>query len=243
MIRKFKKLIRILQYPPYARAMFKGVAAAIEHEVFLESKAFKTVIDIGANRGQFAMVARRCLPGARIICFEPLSDAASTFRLIFANDKQVSLHQMAIGPAARDAEMHVSGRDDSSSLLPITALQETIHPGTAEKGTEKVHVEPLDRVIEATSIVAPALLKMDVQGYELQALRGCTGILDRFDFIYVECSFIEFYQGQSLAHEVIGFLSEQGFNLSAVYHVGFDPDHQPMDADMLFSNSKTPVRT
>ena len=50
----------------------------------------------------------------------------------------------------------------------------------------------------------------DEQGFELTALQGCEELLDRFEWVYAECSFIELYEGQALADEVIAWLRERG---------------------------------
>ena len=54
------------------------------------------------------------------------------FRRVFSGDGNVQLHQVAIGAAAETRAMHISQRDDSSSLLPISSVQTTMFPGTAE---------------------------------------------------------------------------------------------------------------
>ena len=58
-------------------------------------------------------------------------------------DPLVKLHQVAVGPAACSATMHVTAEDDSSSLLPITALQQSLSTGANEVGTEAIRIEPL----------------------------------------------------------------------------------------------------
>ncbi|MFZ1337577.1 MAG: FkbM family methyltransferase, partial [Paracoccaceae bacterium] len=72
-------------------------------------------------------------------------------------------------------------------------------------------------VIAATEILGPALLKIDVQGYEQQVLEGCETLLSRFDWVFAELSFVELYAGQTLAPEVIGWLETRGFRLDGVY--------------------------
>jgi FkbM family methyltransferase len=101
------------------------------------------------------------------------------------------LHEAAIGPESGKMTIHVSQRDDSSSLLPITALQERLFPGTAEADTRVVQVGPLEEIVLPDEIVPPALLKLDVQGYELEALKGCEDLLERCRHVYAECSFVE----------------------------------------------------
>jgi FkbM family methyltransferase len=193
-----------------------------------------TVVDIGANRGQFALAARHCFPQARIVSFEPLAGPAALYRAVFAGDDRTRLVEAAVGPEPGEATIHVSARDDSSSLLPITARQNALFPGTAEAGTAIIQVTRLSDALPAGEIAAPALLKLDVQGFELPALAGCEGVLDRFDWVYVECSFMELYAGQSLADEVIAWLRERGFRLVGVYNMSYDDRGRAVQADFLF---------
>jgi len=142
--------------------------------------------------------------------------------------------EAAVGPEPGAAQIHLSARDDSSSLLPITARQDALFPGTAETGTATIRVVRLADSLPAADIEAPALLKLDVQGFELQALAGCEALLERFAWVYVECSFVELYAGQSFADEVIAWLRERGLRLAGVYHMAYDGDGRAVQADFLF---------
>ena len=66
--------------------------------------------------------------------------------------------------------MHVAAEDDSSSLLPITELQKSLFTGTREVATATVQVDTLSDRIRDGELQSPALLKIDVQGYELAVL-------------------------------------------------------------------------
>lgn len=214
-----------------------GVAAAVEHARVLRNLGdVRTVADLGANRGQFALVARHCFPEARILSFEPLLGPAEKFKRVFASDPQVALHQAAIGPQAGETKIHISRRDDSSSLLPIMAMQDRLFPGTAEVGTELVRVGRLADFLSEVDLASPALLKLDVQGFELQALQGCEDLLDRFAWVYAECSFAELYAGQAFADAVITWLHERGFRMASVYNTSYDENGQAIQADFLFEN-------
>lgn len=232
---KLGKAFRLLKLPRLWAPLFKGVAAAVEHP-HLRSVCgdLRTVIDIGANRGQFALMARLCFPQARIVAFEPLERPAERFQNVFSNDKNVILHQVAIGTHSHQASIHLSARDDSSSLLPILALQETIFPGTQEVGRRKVKVAPLNEFLCAADIQSPALLKLDVQGYELKVLEGCRPLLTSFDHVYLELSFMELYQGQALADQVIAYLREQNFWLCGAYNLTYDSAGRSVQGDFLF---------
>jgi len=236
-IERLIKLLNILRDPVLVRALSKGTAAGVEHRRVLQGLNCNHVADIGANRGQFALIARKCFPDARIDSFEPLAEPGCIFRSVFEKNKRVYLHLCAIGPEAGKATIHVSRHDDSSSLLPISALQENLFPETAEKETRTIDVCRLDEVLIADSISSPALLKLDVQGYELQALQGCESILHCFTYVYVECSFVELYAGQVFADEIISWLRERGFRLSGVYHLCYDGRGQAVQGDFLFKKN------
>ncbi|WP_029918528.1 FkbM family methyltransferase [Nevskia soli] len=232
---KFQKLATIIGRPRYLRAMRFGVAAGVEHAQVLNGITCSTVVDIGANRGQFALVARHCFPDANIISFEPLSLPASLFRKVFGNDKRVTLHEAAVGVSHGEATIHISQRDDSSSLLAITAMQNAIFPGTAEATTAVIQVGRLDEYVADEDLRAPALLKLDVQGYELQALVGCEDLLNQFSYVYAECSFVELYEGQALADTIIAWLKERGLHLAGIYHMNYDRSGRSIQADFLFA--------
>ncbi|MFZ2628318.1 MAG: FkbM family methyltransferase [Rugosibacter sp.] len=236
LLSKLIKLAAILRVSAWRNALRRHrVAAGAEHMSALRQLAgCRMVVDIGANRGQFALVARQCFPAARIVSFEPLPGPAAIFRRVFAQDDAVMLHEAAVGPSPGEAVIHLSARDDSSSLLPITARQNALFPGTAEAGTATIRVARLADHVSAEIIAPPALLKLDVQGFELQALAGCEDVLARFAWVYVECSFVELYAEQAFADAVIAWLRERGFVLQGVYNMAYDGEGRAVQADFLF---------
>ncbi len=238
MMSNFQRFLLILKSQNALKALFKyHVAASVENSSMLRQlipDSIKTIIDIGANRGQFSLAARMYFPDSQIFAFEPLEEAAEVFRKVFKNDTHINFHETAIGPGEIDMLMHISRADDSSSLLPITSRQNELFPGTAEKGTRIVKVSPLGRFIDAEDIRQPALLKLDVQGFEAQVLEGCRSLLPSFDYIYAECSFVELYSGQTLADGVIDYLRDAGFVFCGVYNLTNDRNGIPIQGDFLF---------
>ncbi len=232
---KLKKLCQIAGNRAYLKALRLGAAAGVEHRRVIRDMGCGTVVDIGANRGQFALVARHCFPAATIFSFEPLQAPSDIFRRVFAGDSRVEQFQNAIGPTSGTAIIHVSQRDDSSSLLSITDTQNQLFPGTAEAKTEIIKVGRLNDFVSAARIVQPALLKLDVQGFELSALQGCEELLGYFSWVYAECSFIELYENQALAHEVIDWLQTRGFSLKGIYNMAYDRRGRAIQADFLFN--------
>lgn len=236
---KLKKLFGILMEPFFIRALWRGTAAGIEHKKILENLIeLHHIVDIGANRGQFSLIARHCFPTAKIDSFEPLREPAAIYARVFKDDPNTALHSYAVGPEKSEATIHVSSRDDSSSLLPISNGQVSLFPKTAEKETRTIQIVPLDMLFSDADILSPALLKMDVQGYELSALIGCASLLQKFDHVYVECSFVELYEGQSFADEIIKFLSDYQFKLIGVYNMYYDRAGRAIQADFLFKKNE-----
>ena len=237
---KIRKLLLIIQTSYYLRALLiHWVAAGVEHEDILKymgGKNIQTVVDIGANRGQFALVVHNHFPRANIISFEPLEEPSRIFKRVFSNDPNITLHTYAIGREKTTAMMHITRDDDSSSFLPITKTQSTLFPGATEKETRQVAVLPLSEALGTTSIPPASLLKIDVQGFELEVLQGCEDILERFSHLYIECSFIELYEGQALAHQIIAWLEQRNFILSDIHNLYYGKNGKAIQGDFLFTH-------
>jgi len=233
-LNRLKKLFIVLSSLKMSAAFFRyGVLAGAEHRSVL-NEDFRTVVDIGANKGQFSLACYRWCPIARIIAFEPLLGPANVFKAIFKSNNNVELHLVAVGPEVTRSLMHISAREDSSSLLPIGKIQVENFSGTNEIGKIEIFVSPLSEYLRADDISSPAMLKLDVQGFEMEALKGCESLLDRFDSIYCECSFIELYSGQKLAYEVIQWLYCRNFRLDGVFNTSYDSGGSPVQADFSF---------
>jgi hypothetical protein len=99
-----------------------------------------------------------------------------------------------------------------------------------------VSVATLADCLDRSSFQGTALLKLDVQGYELTALQGCEDLLKCFKYVYVEASFIELYVGQALATDVIAYLFAKGFKLICVANPSKGNTKRPIQADFLFSS-------
>ena len=181
---KIIKLLNILRDRIFIAALLKGTAAGTEHLSMLSDLDCNHIIDIGANKGQFALVARKNFPKARIDSFEPLSAAANIFEKVFKNDDSTFLHRIAVGKKEDVATIHVSKKDDSSSLLPIGENQVALFPGTEELEQRSIKVVPLESIIARDNVQQPTMLKIDVQGYELEVLYGCQSLFDKINYIY-----------------------------------------------------------
>jgi FkbM family methyltransferase len=229
------KICVSLTHPAYWSALIHGVAPAIEHRAVLRSLDVDGIIDVGANRGQFSLACRFALPGIPIIAFEPIPAEAATYRKVHGRIPHITLVESALGETTGRATLHLSKSADSSSLLPIGRRQTELYQNTAEVGTIDVPVQRLDELSAHWPQSKRQLLKLDVQGFELNVLRGAVGVLPRCAYVYAECSEVALYEGQALRAEVESFLGEQGFRplgrFNCQWHGG-----QLIQADFLYIN-------
>lgn len=239
-LRKLTKALRLFLVGSYRQAMFRGVGASIEHTTTIRRLDFGVCIDVGANVGQFSLLVRHEKPNARVISFEPLSGPSKVYKNLFSGDANVIFHQTALGVDRSNSEMHVSRSVDSSSLLPISRMQVEQFPGTEEDGRESVTVAPMTDFVAIEQLTGQTLLKIDVQGFELEVLKSAKPLLPYIKWVYVEASFCALYEGQALADEVIAWLREENFQLTGCYNVSIDKRGRAIQADFLFEQTLNP---
>ncbi len=236
--RQLQKALRLVVHPEYRRGLFQGIGATIEHRHQLKDLGLRTVVDIGANVGQFSLLIRGMYPEAQVFAFEPLSRAAAKFIRLHGQDGHVRFFQKAIAPFVAKQAMHVSRRDDSSSLLAIGTGQTEYAPGTDEVSTEEVSLATLDECVKPEGVKGPALLKLDVQGYELEVLKGASQCLKMCEMLLLEVSFQRLYTHCPLAHEVIGFLGAKGFHVYDICSFVQRPaDNELTQCDLVFARA------
>ena len=238
LVRKSIKVLYLVRVSAWRRGLRHRVAAAVEHDPVTFGADFRSVLDVGAHRGQFALFAGWRFPGTKLYCFEPLPDARGKLESVLADQPESSTFPLALGSRSGRVTMHVSRRDDSSSILRPTERQTAAFPGTDEAAQEEVELARLDDVLAGGGpLPRPCLLKIDVQGAELEVLAGARRTLENVDELLVECSFVELYRGQALAAQVIADICTRGFDLSGVYGVVRDVRRRCLQADLLFSRS------
>lgn len=230
---RLKKGLAALARPAYWPALMRGVVPSVEHGYALARRNFATVIDVGANKGQFATFAHYIWPKANLICFEPLPGPRA--KLIAVTAGCAKIYPLALGEVEGEAEMHIASREDSSSLLPLGETQRRLFD-MRETHCFSVPVRRLDTLIDSDTLGGPALLKIDVQGFEFEVLKGAEGLIDAIDAIYVEASFVELYGGQRLANDVAALLGEYGFGEAGRFNL-CTSDGALVQADILFERA------
>jgi FkbM family methyltransferase len=232
-----KKLLYCATHPWCWQPLRHGVAPSMDQATMLRALDFDLLLDAGANKGQFTLMTTHVHPTVPVHAYEPHPGEAKTFRVIHRRNPKVVLHELALGESEGSADLIISKRTDSSSLLPAAKTLSELFSGTEPSGeTCAVRVSQLDAFALHWQSARKALLKIDVQGYELQVLQGARQALKHCAYVYVESSDIVLYEGQALFDEVKGFLEGEGFQLKSRSHEDII-DGRLIQADYLFERS------
>jgi FkbM family methyltransferase len=174
-----------------------------------------TVLDIGANIGQFAMGLRESGYKGHIISFEPLSKAYSHLLINSKNDPNwIIATRMAIGNEKGKKTINVSGNFVSRSILKMTNTHIKGAPKSAYIGSEEIYIDKLDNVVgNYLGNGENVFIKIDVQGYESQVLKGATDILSKTKGIQIELSLVPLYENQLLFIDILNYITNLGFEL------------------------------
>jgi FkbM family methyltransferase len=176
-----------------------------------------TVLDVGANEGQYARELRLARYRGRIVSFEPLPDAFARLEAAARSDPKWITARLALGDASSEAQIRVSANSISSSLLPQTDTHLRAAINAEVVATTPVTVRRLDEVFD--EYVPPGektYLKIDVQGFELKVLEGSTGVLDRIAGMQIEMSLVRLYEGGPLYDEIVDWAKGHGFALMGI---------------------------
>ena len=197
-----------------ARRLSAGHIDSLELIEIAATGGISAIYDIGASTGTWTLLAKAICPHATIDAFEPLEQQQREFRSTVAGLDGVSLHPFALGAKKTVHPMRVTNLPDASSLLPLADASRA-HFGLSEERAVDVQICALDAYRVQHSLPFPDLLKLDVQGYELEVLKGATTTLPAAKALIIEVSFIEYYSGQVRFHDVVEFLARQGFFVAA----------------------------
>ena len=206
---------------------------------WLQERKIATVLDIGANVGQFAETIRQILPEAMIYSFEPLRSCFEVLAAKASSLMPIECFSFALGNKEAVTVMNRSDFSPSSSFLSMGKRHRDAFPQTMHFVEERVTVRLLDSVVPDLVLKPAILAKVDVQGYELNVLAGAEKTLPLIDVLVVETSFVELYEGQPLFHEVYRFLHDHHF----LYHGSLDQIQDPsngaiLQADSIFLNTR-----
>jgi FkbM family methyltransferase len=175
----------------------------------------RTVFDVGANFGQTACRFAKAFPLATIYSFEPVPASFSLLRESVKSIPRVRTFNCALGDAAGSVQINIASSSGSSSL----------HSIQAATGNLEVSIDTIDEVCVSNQIDEIDLLKIDVEGHELQVLRGASQRLmaGKIRYIYAECVLAP---NAEMPHtsflDLHDFLTKRGFCFVSYYAESFN---------------------
>ena len=199
---------------------------------WLKEMGITTVLDIGANEGQFALMIRKLLPNTAICSFEPIPVCYNKLLEIFSNDKAFKAFNVAIGDKEEMIEMNINDFSPSSSLLEIDDLHVENFKHTSNSKKQLIPVKTLDSFSAQLNLLKPYMVKIDTQGYEDKVIRGGQHILAGADVVFVELSYKSLYKEQTLFDDIYKALLRLDFE----YHGNFEELLSPINGAVLQSD-------
>lgn len=205
----------------------------------LEHRGITTVLDVGANVGQYARMIRGAGFAGDILSFEPLSDAYRHLRRRSRRDGRWRAFNLAVGAEPGPSTIHVSDNSYSSSLLTMTDRHLDAAPGSEIVGQEEVEVTTVAQVVTDHQIdPSRTLLKVDTQGFERAVIAGAGPLIDDFAAVQLELSFVELYEGQELFDEGVETMRKHGLDLWIMEPGISDANGRLLQCDGLFARKE-----
>lgn len=169
------------------------------------------LVDVGANHGQYAKRARECGWDGPIISFEPVLSIAAALETSARKDPNWMVVPAGLGSISGEFTIQVAANQGgASSFLKMGPRVPSIDESAKVVDTETVTVRRLDEMSVITKHDR-AFLKADVQGFELEVLKGCEGILNQIRGLELEVSLVDLYDQQPVIGQLLEYCRQVGF--------------------------------
>jgi FkbM family methyltransferase len=219
------------------KASHIGLDAVNDIKTIYGQEGPRVIFDVGAHRGETATLFARSFPQAQIHSFEPASDTFAALQRAVSPFPNVRAVNAALGRTDGLTALNVNKFSPANSLLKSAAptnevgaeLMDTIQ-------TQSVNLRALDSYCQEARVGFIDLLKMDVQGFELEVLRGAEMLLksQNVALIYSEVLFKRLYEGQPFFEDLSRELAGHGFELVDLYGHVRSAHHTLRWCDALF---------
>ncbi|MEL6142383.1 MAG: FkbM family methyltransferase [Bacteroidota bacterium] len=185
----------------------------------LQEYRITTVLDVGANTGQYAAELRQYGYKGTIHSYEPLSSAFPT--LLSASKKYTNsfAHQLALGSEVGEGIINISQNSWSSSLRELLSTHLEGAPESAYVGQEKISISTVDEEFSRLNLSDERIwLKVDTQGFEREVLAGSKNSLSQIMVVQTEISLQPLYAEGMELEEALEYFKERGYRL-----IGLEP--------------------
>ena len=189
----------------------------------------QTIVDVGAASGAWSRMAAAIWPNAHLVGFEGNRTNEPHLERTRRDLPQFDYHLCFLG--AEPGTVTYANRGAQTSLY------------TGAAGTNTADMRTLDACIEEGHAPQPQLLKLDVQGYELEVLEGAREVLSRCEAVLAEVSFFHFHPEMPTADDVIAYLKERGFVVYDTMGLLRLPEDDALgQMDFMFLRADHPLR-
>jgi FkbM family methyltransferase len=201
-IRRFRAALR----SPAPRPLHVDEMQALLVELRGRGLDCRSILDVGAYLGDWSRLAKRVFPSARCFLIEPQVEMRRSLEAFCAEYPDSRWFLAGAGPAAGELTLTHWGDVSGASFLP-EASPEPLPPVQQRR----VSVVTIDSLLEEGSIAMPELVKLDVQGFEIEALRGGQRLFGNVEAFILETSLFRFIPGMPIFHEVVAFMAERDY--------------------------------
>lgn len=228
--REPKTILAKLTWPVFSFSSYIMLSSLKKQRIELN-----TIIDVGANVGQFAVASAKLFPNATIHSFEPDPTCFAKLKDRTRSLSNICVHQYAIGDNDSELDFFVNTSALTGSLLQLDKGHLEAFPSVKPLGSIRVPVKRLDGILGPDSLRQPVLLKLDIQGYEPKAVVGAGQLLDHVDYVLLEVSFKSMYKDELTFNEIIPFMDSLGFQfLRPLDMLNADDTGEIVQMDALF---------
>jgi len=194
----------------------------------LNQLSVNCVVDVGANKGQYAKALRDNGYTGHIFSFEPVKENYMTLEKNACKDPKWHTFCFALGSKDAKGSINIMNKTEFSSFLRPSALFEDIFKDQVSiNANEAVTIKTLDSMHDEIFRIAnePRIyLKMDTQGYDLEVLKGASAFINKVLAMQSEVSVLPLYDGMPDYLEALATFRSYGFAASGFFPVAIDPN-------------------
>ncbi|MDB9425762.1 FkbM family methyltransferase [Microcystis aeruginosa CS-564/01] len=206
------RLSKRIEYFGCESSIFRYVDCFETIDVLLKFIQPKCLCDIGANAGNWTYVLSQMSPTLEhVVFFEPQSQYQEKLQSLSLPGVSKVIYHCGLGE--REDKLLIKGETASASFLD-SEEQNKYFPNSIlqnQQDQEEVEIRVLDAIYANDNLPIPDVIKLDVQGFELEVLKGSMNLLKKSKYLVIELSFRQFYREQPYLWEIIKLLEENKY--------------------------------
>ncbi len=199
------------------------------------------IFDVGANKGEMTKIYRTLLPKSYIYAFEPIPKSYDDLSKLSISDPKTFTYRLAISNKTKRLKFNINQNHKTSSLLKSEIIAKKYWGNNELKTVKIINVDciKIDDFCNDNNIKYINFLKLDIQGSELDALKGAKNLFEnkKIQIIYTEISIFNSYLNQGSFPKIVSYLYKYNFELFDIYKV-IRRKGRLMEIDAMFINKK-----